>query len=821
MPFRAALTLTVLCLAPAAGWAVDPYESRQDRSYRALAGSIQRAFAVPSTSSTITPYRSNITQSPSTYQRSSERPSAGNSGGGGASDSNSWGMPSRQPAFNWGPGYVRPAIDADDRRIFAARNAVWRLPKPPLADLQQITQYYVSKGVAFDRARDAAKTDIDNYERALQRRTRDAAWQAHDARLAAQRANVQAQRTVNAQFQADFEAAKRRALASNSMEDARAWLGVYTLPAYKNTYVEQDLAVWHEVALFAAQRGVPEAYSKVWNRFARADPAGHEWRDKAAVVGDVGAAQEAFAFYAKTPPTQMAAAVALFEKVHETQSLPTVLTQADPNHKGLARVLAAGYLAQMSASGDTTLPPDLPRAIEWLKTLPLVVPAAWQEWSYLVDQAAVARLLTANPMAARQHQPEILAYWEDLGRQALDAGGAEISRATVVTTLYGIYSGQDRALPTAINPAKADAMWAWLEPRMNWSGRLRFVVQARDWKRAALLEEPPPGHKMEYHHLELLGTLWLERSDGRADVAKAVSYFEKARYTFSNPVPLINAYLAAGNQALALQTLQRGGVQDIDKWRVLLRWAQLHYRGEAGPISIAEGDEMLAQLRASMKPPKSADELALAREVQFETVAGPMRARYTLINAAANVNARTASPAALQALASQHRANFEPALPRLRELAFAGDKAAMRLWAVVALGGDVPTTPEDAVVAKNTLFLDAQGGDATAVSILAQRLYLDAQKARGARPAADSAAQQAQFSEAADWLEASLKSGDDSARWPLATIYSEGLGRSKSLPKAREQLQPLAAAGDAEAKLALAQLGASAGAGAARTQGKK
>jgi hypothetical protein len=820
MHFRDALTLTVLCLAPIAGSAVDPYESRQDRSYRALSGSIQRAFAVPSTGTTVTPYRSNITQSSNSYQRSSERPSAGGSGGGGASDSNSWGMPSRQPGFNWGPGYVPPGIDADDRRIFRARNAVWKLPKPPLADLAQITRYYANEGVTFDRAREAAKADIDNYEQALRQRTRDAAWQAHDAKLAAQRANVQAQRKVNAQFQADFDVAKRRALASNNMEDARAWLGVYTAPAYKNTYIERNRDEFHEVALFAAQRGVPEAYSPVWNHFARTDPAGHEWRDKAAVVGDVAAAQEAFAFYAKTPPTRMAAAVALFEKVHETQSLPTVLTQPDPKHKGLGRALAAGYLAQILASGDTTLQPDLLRAIEWLKTLPLAVPAGWQEWGYLVDQAAVTRLLTANPMAARQHQAEILAHWEDLGRRALDASGGELSRETVVTTLYGIYSGQERALPTAISPAKADAMWAWLEPRINWYGRLRFAVQARDWKRAASLEEPPPGHKMELHHLEMLGRLWLERSDGRADASKAVSYFEKARYTFSNPVPLVNAYLAAGNQAMALQTLQRGGVQSLDKWRVLLRWAQLHYRGEAGPISVAEGDAMMAQLRASMSSPKSADELALTREVEFETVAGPMLARYKLINAAANADANGGSTKAEQALARQHRANFEPALPRLRELAFGGDKAAMRLWAVVTLGGDVPTTPEDAVVAKNTLYLDAQGGDATAVSILAQRLYLDAQTARGAQPPAarqPQQAQHAQFSEAADWLEASLKSGDDSARWPLATIYSEGLGRNKSLPKAREQLKPLAAAGDPEARLTLAKWSAS----DARTQGKK
>jgi TPR repeat protein len=803
MTAKAACVLTVLCLACAWAEAVDPYESRQDRSYRALSGSIQRAFAVPNTAPTLTPYRSNITSSSGSSQRGSEP--ASNSISGRGSDSNSWGMPSRQPAFSWGPGNGSPVIDADDRRIFAARKAVGQLPTPPSANLLQITQYYMVQGVSPERARDAARTDINDYYRALQRRERDAEWQAHDAKVAARRAAVPAPPPVNPQFTAEAEAAKRRALASNSMEDARAWSQLYASHAYKGGYVDFDLAVADDVMLFAAQRGVPEAYRRVWNRFARHDPAGHVWRDKAAVEGDVVAAQAAFETYAKTLPTQLARAAALFEKVHETQSLPTVLTQNDPKHKGLGRMLAAAYLAQVLASGDRTLPPDLPRAIEWLKKLPLAVPDEWTEWGYMVNQVRVARYLTANPMAAREHQPEILAYWEDIGRQALAAKGNEISVVSAISTLYGIYTGQDRALPSAINPAKADALWAWLQPRMHLGQQLAFVVEARDWKRAALFEHLTPADKLDNRQADLLGTLWLERTDGRADPARAVAFFEKARYLFSNPVPLINAYLAAGNPAMALQTLQRGGVQDIDKWRVLLRWAQLHYRGETGPISIAEGDKMLASLRASIKPPKLADELALALEFQFEAVAGPLQARYKLINAAADNNN---SPEARQALSNQHRANFEPAMPRLRELAFGGYKPAMRLWSVVTLSGDVPSTAEDAATAKHTLFLDAQGGDATAVSILAQRMYLDAQASRSAQPAGSALqpAQQAQFSEAADWLEASLKSGDDNARWPLATLYGEGLGRSKSPPKAREHLQALASSGDAEAQLALAQM---------------
>lgn len=807
-PCRFLLSLVLSASAAAAG-AVDPYQSRQDRSYQSLAGSIQRAFAVPGSSTPNAPYRSNLLSSSGSSSGSysgGRSSSHGNNSGsisGGNSDSASWALPMRQPAFTWGAGRALTPPDADSQKIALARNAVWQLPKPPSAGLKEISAYYVGQGVSFDRAQRAAQNDLDAYELALARRQSDAAWQAHDAKHKAAQAFVQGQRAGNAQFNADLDAAKQRAQASNSTEDARAWWAVYSRPHTREVYLNVNLATKSDAALFAAQRGVAEAYADAWVRFARADPAGHEWRDKAALVGNIEASKEAYKIYAETQPTQMGAAASLFEKAFETQSHQGGVAQSDPKHNDLGRLLAAGYLARLYARGDSSLPADLPRAMEWLKKLPLATPAPWTEWSNLIRQDLVAEVLMANPMAARERQDEILAYWEDLDRQVMEDRSLQVR--TTAFTLYGLYAGQYRAMPKAINPAKADALWAWMNPKGQ-DNQLRRVLTARDWRRAGLFDGVTPEQLTDAGLAQRLGHLWMQRTDGRADARKAVAFYERGFVLADqgSPVPLANAYLAAGEPDKAVQTLKRRVSREDERWAVSLRQAQMHYRGEAGPIAMAEADQIMKTLKAGLKSPWRREEVAFAQELHFESIIGPVLARHSLIN----TSPLPSTPEARQARAGQTRANFEAALPALRELAFDGHTQALRLWAVATLAGDVSTTPEDAAAAKATLFMDAQGGDATALSILAQRLYLDAQAERGELPAAKVASKaelQARFSEAADWLEASVKSGDNSARWPLATLYSEGLGRSLSLPKAREQLAPLAAAGDAEAQAAMAQ----------------
>lgn len=89
-------------------------------------------------------------------------------------------------------------------------------------------------------------------------------------------------------------------------------------------------------------------------------------------------------------------------------------------------------------------------------------------------------------------------------------------------------------------------------------------------------------------------------------------------------------------------------------------------------------------------------------------------------------------------------------------------------------------------------------------SVLAQRLFRDAQQARLEAGSTDKLLI-AQFGEAADWLEASFKSGDDGAFWPLYTIYNEGLGRPPSQQKVNEFLKLLALKDDPAAVALLAK----------------
>ena len=88
--------------------------------------------------------------------------------------------------------------------------------------------------------------------------------------------------------------------------------------------------------------------------------------------------------------------------------------------------------------------------------------------------------------------------------------------------------------------------------------------------------------------------------------------------------------------------------------------------------------------------------------------------------------------------------------------------------------------------------------------MLAQRLYLDAQDARLAADATPARLRE-QFAEAAAWLEAAWKTGDEGSLRPLHAIYHENLGGLGSAEKAHALLQALALSGDKDAAFELAE----------------
>jgi hypothetical protein len=781
--------------------AVDPYESRLDRSYRSLAGSISRAFAVPKSTYVAPTYRSTLSETSVGGGGASGR-SGGRAILSSGSDNRTWGVPSTRLEKDWSSP-AGAAIDPDARKLRAARLKVWQVPQPPHADLATIAHYYVSQGVPASLARGAAEVDLQAYAVRVGRRNTDTAWRAHDEKQRTQQAHVDARRHERAEYNAALGAVRQAALASPNKVTAKAWLELASAHQWKQAAIDHDPAAYRDAVLFAAGQGLPNAYFAAWTRHARNDPAGWVWRDKSALEGSLQAGAAAFEHYRVGPHADFAAGAALFEKVLE-QVPDTKLGPNDPpGALGAARMMATLYLVRLYAQGDDSLPADANRALQLLQQLPVSPPSRWQEWQ-VASQARALPAITANAYAARAIEPLLLVQWQSLAALDANASATADTALEAQLALFVIYSGQDLAFPRSRDPAKAAVIWNALAPRLNPLWRLRALMAARDWPRTAEFDAitPEAGDKQRIN--PLLGRLWRDRTDGKADTARAIAYHQRAMSFSGGSVDLAESYLAAGEPANALETLRKGAASgwQIESWQARLRLALMHYRGESGTVDVAQGDEQLRLLKTALRPPNTADERALERDFAFHSVAAPLTARRLQIEA--EMNAAGLAPDTAKARLALHRANVEPALKPLRELGLSGHAQALRLWAVIVLSGDVNVSNEDAAAARQSIFLDAQNGDDTAVSILAQRLYLDAQSAR---QAAGGVAAQARFSEAADWLEASVKSGDDNARWALATIYSEGLGRTASVPKAREQLLALLQAGQADAKLALDALG--------------
>jgi hypothetical protein len=786
--------------APAA-----PYTYKEANNFSAQ---LQRSFNSAPTSFTTTVYKSTITGS-GTSPSSSSSSSRSRSGGGGfasPSDSYSWGMPSRQTGYNWGPGYVPPP-DPEGDKLAAARLKVWDLPTPPLADAAKIARYYQSQGVSASRAQQAARDDETDYQRAVEKRASDAKWAAYDReqlRISQYRASQNAGRTA---FRNELAAVRARALASGSGDRtglgadpaaAQAWLDLAgSTQMWRGTYIEYDPLARREAVFFAARAGVTRARIAAWDLAKEAGEDVAYWHAQAVLAGDIEAIRTYYKETGQNPAAGFARAAVLFERAYEI--MPATPSHRDRNDLvGAARAQCAFYLSSFYARGAADLTADPARALAWAKKLPSPAPASWQEMS-IYSRAKALRQLETNILAVRAVEKEIVAAWESILAAGTEAGDAR-------RALYPIYLGRHHGFPTSADPSKARALFP------DGPDDLDLILQVGDWAAAAKYEALP----LDRHfRLPLfLGRLWRERTDGRRDLDRARAALE---YALSNPkastgngeaaVALSEIQLENGERANAQLTLEKAAKEILfTGWRPRLRLALGFYRGEFHEIDEKAGDEQMAILAKSIAESsrQNLDYMqSFVREFEFQRVAAPLLLHFNKIEAIRLGNAlpdgdAPADPARL------HRENFARFSPRLRELALAGYADATRLWALLTLSPYAEPAPADAALAKNFLHQSAAAGDASGVVVLAQRLCLDAQAAR-LIPDATPARLREQFAEAAAWLETSWKTGHTDALRSLHAIYHDNLGGLGSPEKADELFRKLALAGDLDAASAIAQ----------------
>jgi len=804
-PLRA-LALALAFFSLAERTVAAPYTYTEANNFSAQ---LQRAFSPPPTTVTVSTYKSRITgtNSGSTSRSTSSSDGARSSGGfASPSDSYSWGMPTRQPALGWGPGFVeKPDPDAD--KIAAARRRTWDLPTPPLADAAKIARYYQSHGVSASRAQEAARSDVTDYLRAKEKRANDAKWAAYDREQLRISQYLAGQKAGRAAFLVELAAVRARALASGGdgtglgaeRAAAQAWLDLAgSTQTWRGTYIEYDPLARREAVFFAARAGVPRGIIAAWGEAKDAGEDTAYWHAQCILIGDIEAITSFYTAAEKNPAAGFAHAVALFERAYEFMpATPSPRDRADL--VGAARAQCAYYLATFYTRGSADLPSDPARALAWAKKVPAQPPAAWQEMGRY-RRANALKQLEANILTVRAVEQEILAEWETL------LSGPEANHAR--RALYSIYLARNPAFPTSADAAKARALFP------DGPDDLDLILQVGDWPAAAKYEALPLNH---HFRLPLFfGRLWRERTDGKRDLSRARAALEYAlrEDTKSHTgrgdavVALAETQLELGDKVVALRTLEKGTQHfaSIDSWRARLRLALGYYRGEFGETDERAGAAQTAILAAAtVKLPGHfpGDEEKFVREFEFQRIAAPLLLRFNQLEAVrlGETMPTWDGPADI---ARRHRENFEASAPRLREIALAGYAPATRLWAMLTLSNYAVPAPADAALAKNFLYQSAAGGDAPAVVVLAQHLHLEAQQARLA-PDADAGRLRDQFAEAAAWLEAAWKTGDEGALRSLYAIYHENLGGLGSPQKADEAFKNLALAGDKDAVSTLAE----------------
>ncbi|MES2694426.1 MAG: hypothetical protein V4773_13195 [Verrucomicrobiota bacterium] len=797
-------------------------------AYNSFNAQLTRAFAVPETVTTYkrtTIYSSSSTLTNTPNARSSG-PSSFNAVGPRA-EGNSWAMPSRQAPFTWGPGAQKAPPDPVNTKMIGLilkAKASGKRPDLTKATELELYEFYVGFGVRRAEALSAALNDYREGTRLIGE-ARSAAQRKIDAYMAKEAGT----RALHAR---ELQTAKARALAAGDVATAQAWLDL-AMPQglWRGAFIEHNPKEAAAAIFHAAQRGIPKAIRMAWGQFRRDDPEGFIWRDRCVALGSLAAMDAAFTAYTGGAVTNYAAAAALFEKSYP--QIPTTVAFLDAAYtQGAASARCAHALAQLYAQGDATLRADGEKALAWARRLPAFRQARWQEWGNLTRVNALNHLLQ-NPAVAQAVEKELLAEWLELAR--LEPASDTLDPRTQ-TVLAEIFSGTHPAFPTSKDPVRAEAAFrqVYLLAEKHFGAAIRLIQYCNrtgEWHRAGKTAEFEVAHANSPLAYEL-GLYWRDRTDGKADPARAIVYLEKARMVAPlGVIALAETYIKMGRFAEAEQAIldrKKYSLIGFDLFRAYAHLSLMQLRGDFGGHGSEQARSALVEARALLAKvtAPTAEQREYIRSFEFQCVAQPLLSRQEefnrrdraldaqldemALNPAKTPEEKKARADALAEIEDKRRINadyrreeFKEALPKLYAQALTGYEPAQRMWAWVALSGQVTISPEEAHTAKAFLYAAAKDGDLLSLSMLGQLLLQDGQRIQ----AGGSAPQETLdglYAEAADWLEAARQNGAAEVLWPLVTVYRDGLGRPKSPEKVVVLLESLAGSGDTEAR---AQLG--------------
>ena len=679
-----------------------------------------------------------------------------------------------------------------------------------------ITQFYVREGVDYGAAKLAAQKDLRDYQDKKERTERAAA---------SVKADTQARLLLAAQARdrvADAAAVKlvtdAQARASNGDRKALAeWIAL--VERYASHFSPTQKLAW---ATQAADQGSVEGAAFGMRLMPENSTRWEKFRHRRFELGD--------------PATFGIGMIFVRDGFVQRPVAETDARSLEILEKGYAatqHLLFAEEIVRILLKPDGDVGRSPARALEW------ALKAQNTSNDYQDLRHKLLQAVAADRNLWEKNRPALLAAWQRLAsepfgnRWALWSTSPMQARVLLVDIFSGrrekIYPGVERDLDRANRyaleiPKLHDAKFS----HSDWAAAYYFETgQFEDAERiyAPLVTEPTSSDRVKW----MTGLLWRDRTDGKADLTKAIALMEAGKAASPESArALADSYFQIGDNLKAIETLKWGIAQKqpTAKFRLALAF----YAGEGVPFTPYWGDLYLDELEIETKgDPKTAD---LRREGAFQRVAAPLLRELKRIEAEGYEKLRepsrwrgdgplkpwvlTQDPNApvekmwgkiISGGMAQPRAKaaaMEKAAPKLRELALDGYEPAQKLWGQVVLSGLPETTPEDRELGREFLRHFARQDDSDSALILGESLFSEGlrQIALGAPATATDAI----LGEAADWLEASQAAGHKSVRFSLATLYRDGLGRPKSLTQARQLFQTLEKEGDGDAKLALVSL---------------
>lgn len=755
-------------------WAYDPYESRQDREYRALSQSISRAYSAANGSSSSSSYKNSTSSYTSAYS----------SGISGAPYSRFLSYKAQDP-WTWKDHFAetpprtvskwdRRLADYEAMRDEAADDA--DKPAPILSNENALTEHYMSYGLDSYQARREARAEIFRAKKTSSTAANDVA----QAEVAYQR-SIEAFRKQEArkqQDEIDFQARTKAARTAAQSKDPVAiekWISLATELYNRWPHSVSNGQEKLDSLEFAAENGSVSATSQAWemrqvknvtNPYADSVKADY-WLKKLISLSDGKATYAAVYPLLNARKSNFALAVPILEK----------------SYAGKPDGRLAAELSRVYANGDSTLARDAKLAFDWLQK-------ALTQGSFQTDlnyRLEALRAAGNNAELVAAHGPDLLAALQDLRKVpklGLSAG------KDVAEILAGIDKRYAQCgLPQNVRQAKEIAI-ALVSDQQGWRAYNqwagRFFYDLKSYELSEIIYDKAQKSGAFGADLWNVGLFWRDRPDGKADPNKAKDALSKAAGDLAHGGYLMAEMYFEGNgfrkdTAHAIEWL-RWGVKK-DQASSMFRLARAYIFGEGVERNPTEARELIKRglkdgwIGESWKDEAGFDLVLLNNQERLAAAKTPMEKQ--------------------EAMKLAEGGGWFYALK--------GVKAARALWCEWILTDHIDETAENHATALELVRQDALEKNPRATYLLGSAIYTDTLSKLNVKKIDRDEADLA-FREATDLLEAADQLGSLSAARGLAVIYRDGRGRKPEKSTAIQWFEKALAQGDTAIVYMLADL---------------